>query len=536
MNARFSGLELGARIGGLRDANSVDRFVAELGITDKVLERFVAGGVPDPNTLARIAKVGGVSVDWLLYGGLSGGPVARRPVDAPDKHDSKNLHVRPVPPPINAVINHALLAEQRETVGHAILAELTRDCVRQWRVSNRSDLCEPTEDVAHMVAERARALRLEPRNIVNATGIIIHTGWGNAPLSVPAANRLVEAAGASATGASDAPRRTEVVGRLLCAVTGAEAATCTTLNAASVAIVASSLASGREIIVAARDLVEISEGARISELMESVGARVIAVGSANCVRIEDYRRAIKQETAVLMRIHASNVAVSGYTEHVNNGELATLAHEHNAIFVENLGGGSFVDLAEKGLPYCPTVRGALGNGADLVLASADKIIGGPQAGIVVGRKAVVSCISSHPMARTGRPGKLTLAALEATLASYVAGRPWAEIPTLRMLAASNDSLKRRAEDLAAELRARGFCVAVKDDSTECGGAVLPGVSLTTWTVRLRHTALNEGQLYTILRGRGLVGRRGLGDVILDLRSLLPEQDRTVVNLVTLPVL
>ena len=250
----------------------------------------------------------------------------------------------------------------------------------------------PRQAIAGVAAAQARAQCLTARDYINATGIIVHTGWGNAPLATAARERLLEAAGATPTGAAGTHGRTETCERMLRALTGAERATITTSNAASLLLIGGALASGRDIVVAARDLIEISEGVRVRDIVEASGARVVPVGAANCVNIEDFRRAITPGTAVLMRSHASNVAATGYVEHVADADLGRLAQERGVPFVVNLGGGSLVDLTERGLPECPTISQAIRDGADLVLASGDKIVGGPQAGIVVGKEGLIETI------------------------------------------------------------------------------------------------------------------------------------------------
>jgi L-seryl-tRNA(Ser) seleniumtransferase len=240
--------------------------------------------------------------------------------------------------------------------------------------------------------------------------------------------------------------------------------------------------------------------------------------------MEDFRRAITPGTAVLMRSHASNVAATGYVEHVADADLARLAQERGVPFVVNLGGGSLVDLTERGLPECPTISQAMRDGADLVLASGDKIVGGPQAGIVVGKEGFIETIVRHPLARTCRPGKLTLAALEGTLAAYLAGRAWEQVPTLRLLATNIDSLRERARALADGLRQRGYDAVEAEDHAQCGGAVMPGVDLPTWTVRIKHVKFSEDELHALLLARRVVTRRGGGAVVVDLRSVPREDD------------
>ena len=289
---------------------------------------------------------------------------------------------------------------------------------------------------------------------------------------------------------------------------------------------AGALVAGREIVVAARDLVEISQKARIADILQSAGARVVAVGSANCVNIEEFHGAITPQTAMLMRSHVSNVASAGYLEHVTTGQLVELAGSCRLVYVENLGGGSLVDLEEKGLPRCLYLEASRRwwcrpRGP----ASGDKIIGGPQAGIIVGKQELVRRLSQHHLARVCRCSKLTLGAMEATLAVYLTGRAWNEMPTLRLLGMSDDTLHRRAAELANACNAIDRLRAtIQKDTTECGGAVLPGVDLTTWTVRLEHHNFTEDELRGELLAHGVVARRGRGTVILDLRSVLPQDD------------
>ncbi len=404
------------------------------------------------------------------------------------------------------------------------LVGIIRHEIEDWQPTTTS-VADAAAQVAAAVARRAGTMQLPRRAFVNATGIIIHTGWGNAPLHRAARERLQQAAGATPTGAAGTPPRTETCAMLLRHLTGAEAATITTQNAASLLLVSGAIAAGREIVVAARDLVEISQRARIADILESTGARVVAVGSANCVNIDDFRRAITPQTAMLLRSHVSNVASTGYVEHVASAELIELARASKITYVENLGGGSLVDLEEQGLPPCPTLQRAIADGADLVLASGDKIIGGPQAGIIVGKQDLIRKLSGHCLARTCRCSKLTLAALEATLAVYLAGRAWSEIPTLRLLGMPIDALHRRATAITDACRAiEAVEASVVEDTAECGGAVLPGVSLPTWTVRLKHGHLQEDEFREALLSQGVVSRRAQGTVILDLRSLSPEED------------
>ena len=433
-------------------------------------------------------------------------------------------------PSTSAVLRHETV--RRLGLRTDILTGLIGDAVNQLRRDPPLTREAAVDTIVARVTAAAEAFRLPRRRYINATGIVIHTQWGNAPLSRAAEERVASAAGVSPTGAHDLGERTATCERLLVALTGADSAMVTTSNAASCLLVASALASGREVVCAARDLIEISHGVRLRNILEATGANVVPVGAANCVYLDDYRCAIDADTAAIIRIHAANTATTGCTAHVETAELAKIAHNARLPLLVNLGSGSLVDLRERGLPPAPTLRGELRAGADLVLASGDKLIGGPQAGIIVGRRDLVQRLARHPVARCSRPGKLTLAALEATLASYVAGRAWEEMPVLRLLAAPANQLHQRARAIATRIQGSSLTVDVAPNTTECGGATLPGVELSTWTVRLVHSTFNCDELYAALLRRGVVARRHDDAVVLDLRSVLPEDESMVIAVVS----
>jgi L-seryl-tRNA(Ser) seleniumtransferase len=506
----------------LRDSNNKD---SDPKSDRESVSANVAGpySLPDPVTLAKIARESGIPLRWLLGFDDDNLPGHCTESESGSRGPEAGETSRSVPPPVNMVLNHPHLKSARDHMAPSFLVDLVRDEIEKT-AQHDVPVKEAATRLAKVVAARVAEFTLKPRDRVNATGVIIHTGWGNARLHPNASKRILEACNATETGAVNAPARTEMCERLLCAITGAEAATVTTLNAVNYVLLAGSMAVGKEIIVAAKDLVEISQGARIGDLLESAGARVVPVGSANCVYVDDYKRAITADTAIILRIHVSNVATSGYISHVESAELAELARANNLVFAENLGGGSLVDLADHGLPTCPTLQQGLASGADLVFASGDKIIGGPQAGIVIGKSRHVDRLAKHPLARACRPDKLLLSALEATLGVYLAGRAWDEIPVLRLLSEDVARLEERAANIAEVLRGYGYDAEHVTDTAECGGAVLPGVELRTWAVRIRHAEMEEDQLHAILLARGVVARRKQGAVLLDLRSVAPEED------------
>jgi len=413
----------------------------------------------------------------------------------------------------------------RATLSHEILVALIHHA--KTLVCDVATRAQALDEIVRNVVHAAGLLTLSPRELINATGVAVHTGLGTAPLSTLARERMLEAAGATATGAEGFDDRTALAEHFLCTLTGAEEACVTDQTAAACVLVGAALGPGREIVCAAQDLLEISHGIRLRDLFESTGAKVVPVGSANCVTLQDYARALTTQTRILMRVWHSNYVTHGYVSHVDPLALAGLAHEHQLRFVVNLGAGSLVDLRDHQLPYSPTLQGALAWGANLVLASSDKLVGGPQAGLIVGQRRFVQELAAHPLYRAVRPSKLTIAALEGTLASYLAGRAWEEIPVLRMISAPVDSLRERAEAIAAAVTCAPLQAEAVSDTAYCGGAILPDRQLATWGVRLTSPRYDVEALYDRLAGFGVIGRRTKDAALVDLRSVLPEDDRAV---------
>lgn len=431
------------------------------------------------------------------------------------------------PPPVpgtDRVLRHPALAALRAQLRHDLLVEIIRRARDRSR-SRASSYEDALEITAELAAAEAHALLPPPRRVINATGIVIHTGLGTAPLSRRALQRAAQASRATPTGAAGMGGRHEMAERMLRALTGAQGALVACQTAALCVLTGAALARGREVVCALRDLLEISHGIRLRDLWESGGCTVVPVGAANAVHLHDYTSAITPRTAAVLRIWHSNYATSGYTAHVDTRDLATVAHDRGLPLVLNLGAGSLVDLRERGLPWSPTLMDGLAWGADLVLASGDKLIGGPQAGIAVGRADLIQTLASHPLYRAVRPAKLDLAALEGTLASYLAGRAWEEIPVLRMLAERADRLQTRASAIADSLAAQRISATVVPATALCGGAVLPDVALPTFAIRLSVLGQDADTLHGRLLRLGVVARRSGGAVLLDLRSVLWDEDR-----------
>ena len=366
------------------------------------------------------------------------------------------------------------------------------------------------------------------RPVLNATGVILHTNLGRAPLG-PAALRAIAAAAAAVSVEYDLERgaRGERHGHpaaILAEVTGAEDGVVVNNGAAAVLLALAALAAHREVIVARGELVEIGGGFRIPEVLARSGAKLVEVGTTNRTYVRDYAAAVTPRTAAILRVHASNFKVSGFVAHAASAELAALARERGIAFVHDLGSGTLLDTARHGLGREETVQEAVAAGADLVTFSGDKLLGGPQAGIAVGRAATIAKLRAHPLMRALRPDKLTLAALVATLATYRDGTADRELPVWRMIGAGERTLARRARAIAAAIAAAGIPAEVVMTRSTVGGGSLPeetqpsrGVAVGTGGAAGSMRALRSGDPPVIAR---IVD----GRAVLDVRSVLPEDD------------
>ncbi len=374
--------------------------------------------------------------------------------------------------------------------------------------------------------ERAERPTLVP--VLNATGVILHTNLGRARLAPGALDALREASAAvSIEYDLEAGRRGERhvhAARLLAELAGAEDALVANNNAAAVLLALAALAKGKEVIVARGELVEIGGSFRIPDVLRQSGAKLVEVGTTNRTYLRDYAEALTPRTAVILRAHASNFKVVGFTHAATDQELAALAHEHGLRFVHDLGSGTLLDTRRFGLGAEQTVPDAVAAGADVVTFSGDKLLGGPQAGLVLGRRDAIDLLRRHPLMRAVRPDKLTLAALVATLELYRDGKAVERIPVWRMIAARPAALARRAKALAAALAARGIGARVVETKSTVGGGSLPEETQPSRGVALQ--APRPQALATRLRRAHppVIARIIEDEVVLDLRAVLPEDD------------
>jgi L-seryl-tRNA(Ser) seleniumtransferase len=387
----------------------------------------------------------------------------------------------------------------------------------------------------------AAAWRLD--RVVNATGVVLHTNLGRAPLSDEALDRLALLGRFYSNleldvATKERGSRYAHVDPLLCRLTGAEASLVVNNNAAAVLLALESLARGREVVVSRGELIEIGGAFRIPDIMERSGARLVEVGTTNRTRAADYAAAIGSDTALLLKVHPSNYRVMGFTEAVSTRELAELGRARNVPVMEDLGSGSFVDLQPHGFPHEPTAPETVAAGADLVTFSGDKLLGGPQAGILVGRRPLVERCRKNPLNRALRIDKLTLAALEATLRAYDdPARALATIPTLRMLTEPAAAVRRRAQRIL-----RGLPTAVRvaldarvvADRSQVGGGALPTVELETAALALGSAAYPAVRCDAGLRAARppVIGRIAEERLLLDCRTIADAEIPLVVAAVT----
>jgi len=386
-----------------------------------------------------------------------------------------------------------------------------------------------------MLAERARAGLVR---VINATGIVLHTNLGRAPL----AESAIEAISATARGycnleielaSGERGRRGERCEALLKELSGCESALVVNNNAAATMLVLAALASGREVIVSRGQLIEIGGSYRLPEVMAAGGAVLREVGTTNRTRVGDYSDAMGERTAMLMRVHPSNYRIVGFAEAPGAAELARLARERGVLFYDDLGSGAMVEDAAWRAAGEPIARDSLRAGADVVSFSGDKLLGGPQAGIILGRGDVVERIRAHPMARAVRVDKMTLAALQATLELYLTPeRAAREIPALAMLRADEGALRAKADALAAELTRAcpGEAFEVGAEESFAGGGALPAWPMATCVVRWHPGAMTAGEAARRLRlgRRAVVVRVRDGAVLFDVRTVFRDEAAAIV--------
>ena len=444
-------------------------------------------------------------------------------------------------PSIELLLQRPALATAATTYGRDRVADAARDVTAHLRdrlSQGADDSLQSTEDASLWIEREVltaldRDLAASLRPVINATGVIIHTNLGRAPLAAAARARMASVAAGYANleydlDAGTRGHRHVHAERLLCDLTGAEAALVTNNNAAATMLVLAALAGGREVIVSRGELVEIGGGFRVPDVMAQSGASLREVGTTNRTRVSDYGAAIGDRTGLLLRVHPSNFRIQGFTERPSVDELAALAHRFQLPLFEDLGSG-WLGVVEPA-PACvadePSVHASLRAGADLVAFSGDKLLGGPQAGIVVGRRELIDRVRRHPLMRAVRADKLTYAALEATLALWAREPARTEIPVYRMMIMSAGDVADRARALADALSSvRGLTCRIIDGTSTIGGGSAPESALPTKLLALSLDGASTGALEQRLRAGDppVIARIQDDRVVIDLRTVAPDE-------------
>jgi L-seryl-tRNA(Ser) seleniumtransferase len=407
-----------------------------------------------------------------------------------------------------------------------------------------SGLASASAVVARVEAAAAQrldaAFRPSLRPVINATGVIVHTNLGRAPLAASALNRMVDVGRGYASLEYDLDRgargRRDVHAEaLLCRLTGAEAAVVVNNNAAATLLVLAALAAGREVIVSRGELVEIGGGFRVPDVMAQSGAVLREVGTTNKTRGSDVAAAISDKTALIFRVHPSNFRIHGFTERPSLTDLVALGKKFSIPIAEDLGSGHLGVRSGSDPGFGePAVRETVAAGVDVCCFSGDKLLGGPQAGIIVGRAALLERIRRHPLMRALRVDKMTYAALEATLAEYAAGRAASTVPVQRMLTLTPAAVRPRADALATEIAAvRGWRAEIVAGASAIGGGSAPGIELPTWLVAIAREDFTAHNLEDQLRRLTppIVARIEDDRVVLDLRTIAPDEDAVIATLI-----
>jgi len=440
-------------------------------------------------------------------------------------------------PAVDELLGRAALRELEARVGRRLLVDATRKVLQglRGRISGGGLASVSVEQLEReIVAATEATVEFSLRPVVNATGVILHTNLGRAPLAAEALEHLVEAAARYSNLEYDLERgergkRDTHTDRLFAQLLGAERTLVVNNNAAAVFLALNSLAEGGEVIVSRGELIEIGGSFRIPDICAKSGAVLREVGTTNRTRASDYAATINERTRVLMRVHPSNFRIVGFTERPALEELVELGRKHRLTVLEDLGSGCLVDLAPLGITDEPPVGPSLKAGVDVVTFSGDKLLGGPQAGILVGKREPLERIRKNPLFRALRVDKLTIAALEATIALYLRGDTRA-IPAWRMMQTSPDELAPRAARLAERIRARPeFSARVEDGQSVIGGGSTPGQSLPTKLVAVVHARRSAQELEAQLRQQtpAILSRVERERLLLDLRTVFDDQDEQI---------
>ena len=433
-------------------------------------------------------------------------------------------------PSVDSVLAKQDVATAAQSFDRDWVVDLVREALDSARDHVRRGGDSPNaDDVARSVCQSIEdTMRAEPRHVINATGVVLHTNLGRAPLSKAA----IEAASQAAQGYSNLEldlatgrrgSRQAQLQSLLSQITGAEAALAVNNNASAMLLGLSALASGREVVVSRSEAVEIGGGFRVPDVLRQSGSTLVDVGTTNRTYVRDYDDAVTENTAAFLKVHSSNFRVEGFTAEVATADLVEVGRVRGVAVLHDVGSGSFVLTEKYGMAHEPTPQESIKDGAGLVFFSGDKLLGGPQAGIIIGKKVLVDQLARHPLARAVRIDKLSLASLTATLVHYLKDEVEQEIPIWRMISTPEPALKKRAKAWQSGLE---FPSTIDKSRSAVGGGSLPGETLPSWVLSLDCRETGPVEVMRRLRESStpVIARVEEDRVLLDPRTVLPEED------------
>lgn len=449
-------------------------------------------------------------------------------------------------PSVDELLKYKEIEELIETCPRPVLVQVIRDFLGEYRnniLKERNEFGEQNVDIYEIlqgIENRAhKKMSYNLKHVVNATGVVIHTNLGRSPLSNEVHDLLYKTSFGYSNLEMDIDRgvrgsRYEHVEDILKELTKAEAAMVVNNNAAAVMLVLSTIAKNKEVIVSRGQLIEIGGSFRIPDVMKESGAKLVEVGTTNKTHLTDYENAINLETGALMKVHTSNYRILGFTTEVSSEELVTLAKERDIPVIEDIGSGVFIDLSKYGLPYEPTVQNAVLSGMDAVTFSGDKMLGGPQAGIIVGKKEYIERMKKNPLTRAFRIDKMTLAALEGTLKLYLdEEKAIKSIPVLNMLTMKMQVLSKKAEDLYEKLDSvdSDYKITIDDEYSEVGGGAMPLHKLPTKVISISSEKISANELDKRLRSckTPIITRILKDKILIDVRTVKEDEYDTIAD-------
>lgn len=464
------------------------------------------------------------------------------PGSGESKSSPQNFHL----PSVDRLLSNAALTALSDDIGRALVKRAIQQRLQELRDNPERNVSDESDLVAAIAESARRLANSRLRNVINLTGTVIHTNLGRALLSDEAIDSIVQAMRSYNALEFDLQNgergdRDTVIEALICSITGAEAATVVNNCAAAVLLSLVALGAKKEVVISRGEQIEIGGAFRMPDIMRSANCKLVEVGTTNRTHLKDYREAITTKTSLIVKAHRSNYAVSGFTAEVGDEELAALAHDHGLFYMVDLGSGALVDMSAWGLPREPLPSDALSRGADVVMFSGDKLLGGPQAGIIVGSKAAISKIKKHPLKRALRVSKIVLAALEATLRVYDSQHDLLNrLPVLAMLTRSRENIRAACERIAPAMQkfaGNDFDAQVIDCASQIGSGALPEERLPSSAIRLqpKEGAKKSGRLLaqTLKRFRSLptpvIGRIKDDALLFDLRCLSARDEQVLLD-------